>query len=237
MKKAFTLSEILITLGIIGVVAAMTMPLIVQKVDEIVMVNRLKKIYSVLSQAMLYSVAKNGDISSLSVKNNSLSSINNWYTNALKPQLKITKECVDTEGCWAKGVKILNGGNPEYGRDGVGIGEDIIVFQTSDGYSVNIDAYDYSADGRFGVKFKQNGSDFLAVFVDINGYNNPNIVGKDIFMFIFSPDVGFVPAGKHESDDVVNNNCSKKSTSNLAGYYCFEKLIRNNWHVDKNFYD
>ena len=35
MKKAFTLAEVLITLGIIGVVAAMTMPTLIQKQQDV----------------------------------------------------------------------------------------------------------------------------------------------------------------------------------------------------------
>lgn len=44
MKKiAFTLAEVLITLGIIGVVAAMTMPVLIQNQREKVVVTQLKK--------------------------------------------------------------------------------------------------------------------------------------------------------------------------------------------------
>ena len=48
MKKAFTLAEVLITLGIIGVVASMTLPAIIQKNNEKTTVSKLKKVYSVL---------------------------------------------------------------------------------------------------------------------------------------------------------------------------------------------
>lgn len=237
MKKGFTLAEVLITLGIIGVVAALTMPLLTEKVNEIIMVNKLKKMYSVLSQAMLFTVASDGDYSSLSLTNGSIESVENWYKKTLKPQLKISKDCINKSGCWAKGVKTLNGGIPYCNRDGIGIGDDIIIFQTLDGYNVSLDAYDYSPAGRFGVKFKNNGSDFLVVFTDVNGNKKPNIVGKDIFMFVFSPDIGFVPAGRNETDEVVSRNCSKSDSSDTAGYYCFEKILRNNWKIDKKFYD
>lgn len=237
MKKGFTLAEVLITLGIIGVVAAMTMPILTEKISNIVFVNKLKKMYSVMSQAMMFTIVSEGDYSSLSVANGSVASIENWYKKTLKPQLRISKECMNVAGCWPKGVKTLGGTDPYCNRNGIGIGDDIIIFKTIDGYNVSIDAYNYSPDGRFGVKFKENGSDFLVVFVDVNGDDNPNIVGKDIFMFIFSPDVGFVPAGRNVSDDVVNRNCSKSDTTDNAGYYCFEKIVRNNWKIDKKFYD
>lgn len=62
MKKhiGFTLAEVLITLGIIGVVAALTLPALVQKYQEKASIARLKKAYSVLSQAYLFAVEKYG---------------------------------------------------------------------------------------------------------------------------------------------------------------------------------
>lgn len=48
---AFTLAEVLITLGIIGIVAAMTMPAIVAKYQRHVLLNQAKKVYSVLNNA------------------------------------------------------------------------------------------------------------------------------------------------------------------------------------------
>lgn len=53
MKKGFTLAEVLITLGIIGIIAAMTLPALVQKQNDIATVSKLKKYYSVLSQTEL----------------------------------------------------------------------------------------------------------------------------------------------------------------------------------------
>ena len=58
MKKAFTLAEVLITLGVIGVVAAMTLPSLIQKHNEKVIVTQLKKVYSTFSQAYKMAEAK-----------------------------------------------------------------------------------------------------------------------------------------------------------------------------------
>lgn len=46
MKKGFTLAEVLITLGIIGVVAAMTLPTLVQKYQDKADHSHLQKVYS-----------------------------------------------------------------------------------------------------------------------------------------------------------------------------------------------
>ena len=59
-KIAFTLAEVLITLGIIGVVAAMTIPNVVANYKKKVVETRLLKIYSILNQAIVLSEADNG---------------------------------------------------------------------------------------------------------------------------------------------------------------------------------
>ena len=61
-KCAFTLAEVLITLGIIGVVAAMTLPSVIQNYQKKITVERLKKTYSTLSQAVQMSVKDNDNI-------------------------------------------------------------------------------------------------------------------------------------------------------------------------------
>ncbi len=52
-KNGFTLAEVLITLGIIGVVAAMTMPSLISNYRHKVLETQFKKAYSVLSQAVI----------------------------------------------------------------------------------------------------------------------------------------------------------------------------------------
>lgn len=62
MKKmyAFTLAEVLLTLGIIGVIAAMTLPALIQNNKNKEVEVKLKKIYSVMNQAILLSEKDNG---------------------------------------------------------------------------------------------------------------------------------------------------------------------------------
>ena len=59
-KKAFTLAEVLITLGIIGIVAAMTLPTVVNKYQERVTVTKVKKFYSLINQVLLFAIKDNG---------------------------------------------------------------------------------------------------------------------------------------------------------------------------------
>ncbi len=62
INKAFTLAEVLITLGIIGVVAAMTLPLLIQEYRKNVVENRLKQTYSQLSQVFKLAENEHGEM-------------------------------------------------------------------------------------------------------------------------------------------------------------------------------
>ena len=59
-RVAFTLAEVLITLGIIGVVAAMTLPVLTGHYRKSVVESRLKKFYSTMNQVILMSERDNG---------------------------------------------------------------------------------------------------------------------------------------------------------------------------------
>ena len=59
--SGFTLAEVLITLGIIGVVAALTMPALITNYQKQQTINTLKKSYSILQQAIKLSELKNDD--------------------------------------------------------------------------------------------------------------------------------------------------------------------------------
>ena len=60
-KPAFTLAEVLITLGIIGIVAAMTMPSLIQNHQKRVTAERLKKMYTTLRTAIDLAELDNGE--------------------------------------------------------------------------------------------------------------------------------------------------------------------------------
>ena len=85
-KAAFTLAEVLITLGIIGIVAAMTLPTIITKYQKQVTQNKLKKFYSVMTQAIKLSEVENGDYPSWAPTSEDARSSENfekWYNQYL----------------------------------------------------------------------------------------------------------------------------------------------------------
>ena len=73
-RFGFTLAEVLITLGVIGVVAALTIPQLVGTYKRKVVEARLSKFYSVMNQAIARSIEEHGDIpfESFSTNDNSL---------------------------------------------------------------------------------------------------------------------------------------------------------------------
>lgn len=82
-KFGFTLAEVLITLGIIGVVAALTIPQFISKYNELVIITELKKTYSELNQAIKLSEVYNGDLKTWDYSLDSKSFGENTYSLTL----------------------------------------------------------------------------------------------------------------------------------------------------------
>lgn len=59
-NNGFTLAEVLVTLGIIGIVAAMTLPALVNNYQEAALKSQFKKVYSMLSQSLKQMEVNNG---------------------------------------------------------------------------------------------------------------------------------------------------------------------------------
>ncbi len=71
--KAFTLAEVLITLAVIGIVAAMTIPTLINKFDKHLFVVRAKQTYAILSQAFELSKIDNGEVATWDIPQNTSS--------------------------------------------------------------------------------------------------------------------------------------------------------------------
>lgn len=218
MKKAFTLAEVLITLGIIGVVAAMTMPSLIQKHNEKVIVNQLKKVYSTLSQANLLAFNAEGE--------GALSSKMEAAPDALgaakvmleyfKPHMNIVKTCIDAseKGCFPPNVmyKRLNGSN--YGiLDNSRVRR--VNARLADGTSIAF--YTWGTNGchyTFGDFNDVCGS----LYVDVNGDKNPNIQGIDYYAFMVT-ERGIIPLGTHgNTAELVKEDCLDRKTA--QGWNC-----------------
>ena len=59
--RAFTMAEVLITLGVIGIVAAMTFPIMIKNYNYKVTETRLRKFYTSINQAVMLAEVKYGE--------------------------------------------------------------------------------------------------------------------------------------------------------------------------------
>ncbi len=97
-KFGFTLAETLITLGVIGIVAAMTIPTLVNNYKTQVNVVKIKKFYSMFNQAIKLSEVDNGPIDNWFLECGSPSNptctvdeVEDWYNNYLGKYIKTLK--------------------------------------------------------------------------------------------------------------------------------------------------
>lgn len=102
-KHAFTLSEVLIIIGIIGVVAVITMPALMTNVQAYVRAKRIENIEQKFSKATDKMLALDG-------MNNYTSTSS--FVNILKKHLSIAKICSnnDLRSCWPTDKIILDNG-------------------------------------------------------------------------------------------------------------------------------
>ena len=213
MKKGFTLAEVLITLVIIGVIAAMTIPALINKTNEQETVVAVKKAYSTVSQAYQKVIAENGEIDP-----SILGAANEDATKSLgqkfAKQLNAQKICGQTAGggCWAN-VMYKNFRGADWNNLETN-GTDYLI-QLSDGMSVAV--YGYSTYQNIGNN--ENLKNILGdLHVDINGAKGPNVIGKDVFEFYITKN-GILPAG------VEGDNIFPLSTCKVTGPACTAWII------------
>lgn len=220
-KLAFTLAEVLITLGIIGIIAALTLPALIQKQQERETIVRLKKFYSVISEAVKMAELQNGSIESWGWSSNSLDTTGAQnFINILSPSLKIIKNCgiKKNEGCFPKNTayKYLNG-KDYYTYDNT---DTLAKAKLNDGTMIAVE--NYSACKSVIGTSRELKSVCGTIVIDINGEKAPNQLGKDTFWFWITK-YGVIPFGVPESTDYNFNSCN----SDNKGYSCAAWVIFN----------
>ena len=104
-KSAFTLAEVLVTLGIIGVVSAMTVPTLIQNHQRKTYVTQLHKVYNEISQVLLqYQTDKNA----LNLREAGLIS-QNAVDDMIRSYFKVVQECDSMSPCFAERYRKLDG--------------------------------------------------------------------------------------------------------------------------------
>ncbi len=171
-NRAFTLAEVLTTLGVIGIIAAMTLPALIGKCSEFITINQLKYVYSDLSNAIKLSETVNGDFRDWDWTNSAkftetyiLPYLSNNYT-----------KCKWGRPCFGKNYDFKNLNNTNVA-----------------GYISALSPH-YKYNGKTMVSYVNNiprpetcakctDIKYAEFFIDINGDRGPSILGKDVFLF------------------------------------------------------
>lgn len=214
VKNAFTLAEVLITLVVIGVIAAMTIPNVINNTKKHEYVSGLKKAYSTLksvtNQIMVEEGAPRGDAGGWAKSSENIGLL-------YKSKLNISKECLNTVGCFEQ----LSNSSPNYyvslGGNQQATGNlnaytSINKVVLADGTQIAFLSPDESCNGSgsFGVNY------CAAIYIDINGQGKPNRLGRDFFVFLIKED-GLYPAG-----------CDSNTYCTPDGWGCACKVLREN---------
>ena len=234
-KAAFTLAEVLITLGIIGIVAALTLPVIISDVKNSQLEAGLKKAYSVLGQALNMYQAENGErIIAGDATNRRMIKL------YLMQYIKSAKDCGFGGSDNKEGLEKACLPNNYKGIDGDFNGS--AKYETYNGKSSI--ALDYFDDGQFVtpdgmlILIENSGGqwfgDQVFISVDVNGYNKkPNRLGQDLFMFQIDKNGALLPMGAKDTKyySINDDYCSNTSTHKMNGAGCTNSALMN-----KNFF-
>lgn len=228
-KLGFTLVEVLITLGVIGVVSAITMPGLISNVQKSQTEAQLKENYSNIAQAMRFAIYE--EVQGISISANSTTSMKKWSDAYLAPHLKVELVCYQTACCWHKRgvVKTLNNKTPNFETnvvaDGSTIGWAIMPFRTGKGAYFNLHgSTSGTTSSLFGIDSTKTST--MQFYFDVNDDRKPNIIGKDIFILVYDTEKGLIPAGNDRSAAQVKQNCE---TGN--GYCCLKYIKDNGWSI------
>ncbi len=183
VNMGFTLAEVLITLGIIGVVAAMTIPTLISNIQEAHFHAKWKECYSILNNAFKMTVAENPRM--IVSKQNDYSP-SSQFIDVILSHLHVVDTCghegFDTNPCDNYGnytseqIKYKWAGIPTSSTDS--------RYKTLSGGKLN--SYDF---GKRAALLKNGASIYfgglfsgLTIVVDVNNFNGgPNIIGKDVY--------------------------------------------------------
>ena len=222
-ELAFTLAEVLITLGIIGVVAAMTIPTLIENYQKNQTVTKLQHAISVINQAYKLSY---DDVGEPSVQESFDMGAEKYFKTYWAPYLKVLTYCSGYTVCGYKNNHPFTFIDNSNTTNSVYDPNTKISFLTADGffYIIYTAFYKTTQDGNILAPYN-------LILVDINGGAEPNRAGRDLFFLTRTQtDGGGVqPQGYDKSMNGVRDNCLNR------GQYCADYIRRSGWKIDKNY--
>ncbi len=204
MKRAFTLAEVLITIGIIGVVASLTIPTLISNNQKKVMTARNKKFVSSINQAVLRSTIDNEQPAQWvsSIIYHDKDSLYDWFDKYIMQYMLVLKNCrKNPKECIAeyKYCMLDSCIAPSKGSDVLYVFNDGSMITALTGGGVNNDT-GMTTGLTIHIRF------------DANGYAKPNYMGKDIFVYRFTINKNkfYLECDNHKS--VTGGTVSSSST-------------------------
>ena len=243
---AFTLSEVLITLGIIGVVAALTIPNLMTKYQKMATVQQLKKGYTLFANAFNYAQNEYGPISSWDEFQGTYSVDDvtcSMYSGA-------NEKCVQpfVNKYLSKYLKIVS---YEKRSDKVYPIKNLKGYENPMMVSNSSFKWFYLSDGTcFMLSLKYDNNLWNYIFYDINGDKKPNILGRDIFVFDFGRnrgykfgfEMGFIPDSSNRSNfrdemlSISRTACSKTDGWDYYNAFSCGALIQyDGWEIKDDY--
>ena len=237
-RYAFTLAEVLITLGIIGIVAALTIPSIVADYRNKQTATQLKYAYSVVGQALTAAQVQNGDVSGWDFGYNygaDTSTVNyretviNFVEKYLKPNLKIaddigyqyTSSAIGYDGLY----KPVSKEKVERKGYWFTLGNGTLLCASISSICTNEDD-----DGTCTQRAYQN----IIITVDTNGFKGPNTYGKDVFLMtleLTSNKFSMHNYGSAQPRTKYVNWCADDSECQVCGYL----IMRDGWEIKEDY--
>ncbi len=230
MKKifGFTLAEVLITLGIIGVVAALTIPSVIGNYKKEVTAKKLEHTYSVLSQALRAAQAEHGDPANwdlggfyygMPADGSKETILNNFASNYLLPYLKVIKDYGFVTTSQASTKVGYDGPYKPISNDFAGLNEGY-YFVLADGTLVNLflgsNCSGYDSDGKCNAYSYA----YITFGVDINGSKGNNQLGKEYFLMYYNQATHkflMYSAGNNASRDFMRSSCNTDDALSCGG--------------------
>ena len=167
-KYAFTLAEVLITLGIIGVVAAMTIPTLITNYNDKVLETQKLKTKSILANAFKMMMANEGvtDLSLAPIA--SCGDDKNCYATEFGKVMKVLSEVDSTSDNAKIDYGFTNGNDQVWSKD------KLYTFVMNDGTVISVEKTNGVTSGN------------ITLAVDLNGFKGPNIGAKDLCKYVVS---------------------------------------------------
>ena len=179
-KPAFTLAEVLITLAIIGVVAVLTVPALIQNYNE----KAWGTAQDVFTKRLEVATRQMNTEEKLAGYSNTMD-----FVNELKKYIKITRVCDNSNitKCFNKEVIWNEGEDPidmSTIRNAASLGQedwdtDTVAVQFANGVNAIIAYNPNTTQEPFNNQFSAT-SNSMAILYDVSGNKNPNTNGKDI---------------------------------------------------------